>query len=270
MRRQLIRLPGGRFAMGSDDHDCNPGDGEGPVRTVAVAPFAIGATTVTNAQFAGFVKRTGHVTTAERFGWSYVFAGLLGPQAMPAVRGSEANAPWWLGVTGATWRRPEGPGSHITDRQNHPVVHVSYDDAVAYCDWAGSRLPTEPEWEYAARGGLVGARYPWGDDLRPGGRYRCNIWQGRFPTHNTAADGYVGTCPVTAFPPNGYGLYNMVGNVWEWTADGWSADGPPDARAMRGGSYLCHDSYCNRYRTSARMGLTPDSSTGNVGFRVAR
>jgi len=165
---------------------------------------------------------------------------------------------------GATWREPEGPGTQPLS--DHPAVHVSYTDAVAYCEWAGARLPTEAEWEYGARGGLEQRRYPWGDEPPDGGGWRCNIFQGTFPDEDSGEDGYRGTAPVTAFAPNGYGLHNMVGNVWEWV-DGWFA---PGNRVTRGGSYLCHDSYCNRYRTSARQGLTPDSSTGNVGFRVCR
>jgi formylglycine-generating enzyme required for sulfatase activity len=147
-------------------------------------------------------------------------------------------------------------------------VHVSWHDAAAFCAWAGTRLPTEAEWEYAARGGLEQARYPWGDELTPGGRHRCNIWQGRFPDVNTEDDGYLGTAPVTRYAPNGYGLHNMAGNVWEWTADRFSPGGDQEPRAMRGGSYLCHASYCNRYRVAARTANTPDSSAGNVGFRI--
>ena len=266
-RRETVALPGGIFAMGSEDDDVNPGDAEGPVRDVHVAPFRISPATVTNARFAAFVKRTGYRTTAERIGWSFVFDRYISPTA--PVRGTSSAAPWWVGVDGADWRHPEGPGSAITDRQNHPVVHVSQHDALAYCRWAGARLPTEAEWEYAARGGLEKARYPWGDELTPGGRHRCNIWQGPFPAQDVGEDGFRGTCPVTAYRANGYGLYNAVGNVWEWTADRWSPTGPVDDVAIRGGSYLCHMSYCNRYRVAARTHNTADSTAGNIGLRCA-
>src|SRR5262249_7969868 len=185
------------------------------------------------------------------------------------------------GVGRASWIHPEGPGSGVDERPRHPVVHVSWRDATAYCRWRGVRLPTEAEWEYAARGGLEQARVPWGDELTRGGDHRCNIWQGTFPSENTGDDGYLGTCPVDAFPANGFGLHNVAGNVWEWCADWWGVDhacGPvsdphgPDvgeARVVRGGSYLSHHSYCTRYRAAGRTANTPDSSIGNVGFRVA-
>ncbi|MFE3456707.1 formylglycine-generating enzyme family protein [Nocardiopsis aegyptia] len=267
----LVRLEGGAFLMGSEDARAYPGDGEGPVRRVEVEPFWIGPTAVTNAEFAVFADATGYRTDAERFGWSFVFGGLL-PDDFPPTR-AVANAPWWRQVEGADWRRPEGPGSSTADRADHPVVHVSWDDARAYCDWAGLRLPTEAEWEYAARGGLEGRAYPWGDELEPGGEHRMNVWQGSFPHSNTRADGWLGTCPVTAFAPNGHGLYNMTGNVWEWCRDRFDTAplaGDGARRSSRGGSYLCHESYCRRYRVSARQGLTPDSSMGNAGFRCVR
>lgn len=277
-----LLLPGGAFLMGTDDPVGFPADGEGPVRQVTVRPFRLARHAVTNAEFAAFVAATGYITEAERFGWSFVFHLFVPKGKKIAIAGTVGPAPWWLAVTGASWQAPEGPGSTSTGRRDHPVVHVSWHDAMAYCAWAGARLPTEAEWEYAARGGLVQRRYPWGDELTPGGTHRCNIWQGNFPTRNTAADGYAGTAPVGAFKPNAYGLYNVVGNVWEWCADWFSADyhltssredptGPPDgqARVLRGGSYLCHRSYCNRYRVAARSANTPDSSTGNTGFRVA-
>ncbi len=277
--RQLLELPGGRFLMGTDDPEGFPADGEGPVREVGVGAFRIAAATVTNAEFASFVKETGYVTDAERYGFSYVFGGFL-PAGLRAGSPTVAGTPWWHAVGGADWRHPEGPGSGFAARQQHPVVHVSWNDAQAYCGWSGTRLPTEAEWEYAARGGLAGRRYPWGDELAPGGREMLNIWQGVFPTANTGR--HRGTAPARAYRPNGFGLYNAVGNVWEWCSDWFSADhhrtgpradpaGPADgtARVMRGGSHLCHDSYCNRYRVAARSSNTPDSSTGNIGFRVA-
>jgi formylglycine-generating enzyme len=225
---------------------------------------------VTNAEFGAFVAATGHVSEAERYGWSFVFAGLL-PEHFPDTRGV-SGAPWWRQVEGATWRRPEGPGSSIADRADHPVVHVAWTDAEAYCEWGGVRLPSEAEWEYAARGGLVQKRFPWGDELTPGGEHRCNIWQGSFPDHNTVEDGFFGTAPVDAFEPNGFGLHNTSGNIWEWCADPFDAAAPAGTargKVIRGGSYLCHQSYCNRYRVAARSSNTPDSSTGHMGFRVA-
>nr|WP_285369943.1 formylglycine-generating enzyme family protein [Streptomyces sp. RKAG293] len=273
-------MEAGSFRMGSDDAWAYPGDGEGPVRRVDISAFAIDAHCVTNARFRAFVQATGHVTDAERYAASFVFAGLL-PDDFPPTRGVAA-APWWREVPSAQWRHPEGPHSDLTGREDHPVVHVSWNDATAYCAWAGGHLPSEAQWEYAARGGLEQQPFPWGGELRPGGRHRMNVWNGTFPQHNTREDGYLGTCPVDAFEPNGYGLYNTTGNVWEWTAGRFhpgssttSPDqdptGPPTgtARALRGGSYLCHASYCRRYRVSARMANTPDSSTGNIGFRCA-
>ncbi len=275
-------LEGGTFRMGTDSDVGFAADGEGPVREVELDSFAIGATAVTSNEFARFVNATGHVTDAERFGWSFVFQLFVGPEAERHVQGSPDGVPWWWAVEGASWRAPEGPGSDVGARQNHPVVHVSWNDAAAYCAWSTTRLPTEAEWEYAARGGLDQSEYPWGNELRPGGEYRCNIWQGEFPRLNTAEDGYAGTAPVRAFKPNGLGLWNVAGNVWEWSMDWFSPDfhidgprvnpaGPPKGteRVLRGGSYLCHDSYCNRYRVAARSHATPDSSTGNCGFRVA-
>ncbi|HVX43450.1 MAG TPA: formylglycine-generating enzyme family protein [Mycobacteriales bacterium] len=279
--RGLLPLGGGTFAMGTDDPTGFPDDGEGPVRNVTLRPFRIAPTTVTNAQFAAFVKATGYQTDAERFGWSFVFGLFVPPQLRAARPASPAEAPWWFAIEGAFWRTPEGPGSAVADRQNHPVVHVSWNDAQAYCSWAGVRLPTEAEWEFAARGGSEQTRFPWGDELEPRGRHRCNVWQGRFPTINTEDDGFVGTAPVKSFRPNGFGLYNVCGNVWEWCTDWFATDhmerpltdpcGPEsgESRVIKGGSYLCHASYCNRYRVGARSGNTPDSSTGNTGFRVA-
>lgn len=277
----FVVLPGGTFAMGTDGTYGYPDDGEGPAHPVTLSPFAIAPTTITNDRFAAFVAATGHRTEAERYGSSFVFAGLL-PDDFPDTRGVVA-APWWRDVEGADWAHPEGAHSSLEGRGTHPVVHVSWNDAVAYCAWAAARLPTEAEWEYAARGGLVQRRFPWGDELQPGGRHAMNVYQGRFPTRDTGEDGFAGTAPVGAFPANGYGLHEMTGNVWEWTADWfdprWYRVSPRDdprgpasgsARVMRGGSYLCHASYCNRYRVDARSANSPDSSAGNIGFRVVR
>jgi formylglycine-generating enzyme required for sulfatase activity len=274
-------IPGGTFTMGTDDPSGYPGDGEGPAHEVVLPSFELGIHTVTNAGFAAFVDATGHRSTAEELGTSFVFAGLL-PDGFPPTRGV-ASAPWWREVEGADWRHPEGPGSDITDRADHPVVHVSWFDAMAYCAWSATRLPTEAEWERAARGGLEGMHFPWGDEREPAGTHRMNVFQGTFPHDDTGADGWRGTCPVGAYPPNRFGLHETTGNVWEWCADWFDADtyrssprtsptGPPagSAKVMRGGSYLCHESYCWRYRVDARSASTPDSSTGNVGFRVAR
>lgn len=262
----LVKLPGCTFRMGTDDPDRILEDREGPVRPVTVAPFAIDVHCVSNARFAAFVDTTGYRTDAERFGWSYVFAKFL-PGRIRGASPRPDQTPWWCAVQGAFWRCPEGPDSDVGDRWDHPVVHVSWHDAAAYCAWAGRRLPTEAEWEYAARGDLDQARYPWGDELTPHGEHRCNIWQGRFPVHNSGDDGHLGTAPVDAYQPNGFGLHNVSGNVWEWCAD-WFDPGE-QSRSLRGGSYLCHDSYCNRYRVAARTANTPDSSSGNTGFRTA-
>lgn len=281
-RAGMVLLPGGTFRMGTDAAEGFPADGEGPSREVTVSPFYLSPHAVTNLEFARFVEETGYATEAERFGWSFVFHLFVSEATRATVRHAPGQTPWWLAVEGADWRRPEGPDSNAGDRPDHPVVHVSWNDAAAYCEWAGVRLPTEAEWEFAARGGLEGKTYPWGDLLKPGGVHQCNIWQGKFPVKNNASDGYAGTAPVDAYEPNGYGMYNMSGNVWEWCADWFSPDyhrttapdnprfeAPTGVRSIRGGSYLCHRSYCNRYRVAARSKNTPDSSTGNIGFRVA-
>lgn len=280
---RMVLLPGGRFLMGTDSPDAFPLDGEGPVREVTAAPFALERYPVTNELFARFVTATGYKTEAEIYGWSFVFWKHISRSRYPElVEDTVAQAPWWCKVPGAKWDAPEGPGSNIAQRANYPVVHVSWNDANAYTAWTGQRLPTEAEWEYAARGGLVQKLYPWGDKLRPEGKHLCNIWQGEFPNDDTADDGYAGTCPVDAFPPNGFGLYSITGNAWEWcadwfstdfhkTADGLNPQGPPTGtnRVVKGGSFLCHKSYCNRYRVAARSSNTPDSSTSNTGFRCA-
>jgi formylglycine-generating enzyme required for sulfatase activity len=257
-----VSVLGGRTTLGSEDPD-HPE--EWPVREVVLEPYRIAACAVTNAEFAAFVAATGHRTDAERFGSSFVFAGFL-PDDFPPTRGVAA-APWWREVPGATWARPFGPQSDLAGLDDHPVVHVSRTDATAYAAWCGARLPTEDEWEHAARGGLVGQPFPWGAELEPDGEHRMNVWQGTFPTQDTGADGWRGTCPVDAFPANGLGLHNSTGNVWEWCVGGWS--GSDGDGVSRGGSYLCHASYCRRYRVSARQRHSPDSSAGNLGFRLA-
>ncbi|MGA8994320.1 MAG: formylglycine-generating enzyme family protein [Nocardioidaceae bacterium] len=280
-----MTVPAGTFAMGDAFAEGYPADGETPVHQVRLEAFRIDATAVTNAAFATFVKETGHLTGAEVFGVSAVFH--LAFAANPDRRDRDVlnradRTPWWLAVRGADWRSPEGPGSDVSTRQNHPVVHVSWDDATAYAAWAGKRLPTEAEWEYAARGGLAGRRFAWGDELTPRQRWMCNIWQGEFPTSNTAEDGHLTTAPVKSYAANGYGLWCTAGNVWEWCADWFDAGayaasprqdprGPDrgEQRVMRGGSYLCHRSYCHRYRVAARSSNTPESTAGNIGFRCA-
>jgi len=292
----MVDLPGGAFLRGSDRFYAE----ERPAHQVTVASFAIDRYAVTNRQFAGFVAATGHVTVAERAPDPAQFPG-----ADPAllVPGSLVFTPtdgpvdltdwrqWWRWVPGACWRRPGGPGSDLAGKDDHPVVQVAYEDAVAYAEWAGKRLPTEVEWEYAARGGLGGATYSWGEELQPDGEPMANTWQGRFPYRNTGARGWVGTAPVGSFPANGYGLFDMIGNTWEWTADPWTPDlrgsvagtaarpaccGPgasPAAggdRVLKGGSHLCAPEYCLRYRPAARSAQSEDSSTTHIGFRCAR
>lgn len=281
--KEMVKLPGGSFLMGTNADEGFPEDGEGPVREVTVNPFRIDKTTVTNSEFSEFIQATGYKTEAEKFGWSFVFHLFLPSKLKKKELTSPPQTPWWKAVEGAYWRQPEGPGSSISNRMDHPVVHVSWNDARAYCKWAGKRLPTEAEWEYAARGGLKQKTFAWGNELKPDGDHYCNIWQGEFPDKNTEEDGFAGTAPVRRFPVNGYGLYQVAGNVWEWCHDWFSAtypmlkisdnpEGPDDgsAKTIRGGSYLCHHSYCNRYRVAARTANTPDSSTGNMGFRCVQ
>jgi sulfatase modifying factor 1 len=281
----MVRIEADTFRMGSESPAAFPADGEGPVRRVTLSAFCIAKRAVTNEQFAEFVRRVEYRTEAQRFGWSFVFRNHLVEQS-PASANQNYTLPgarWWVRVDGADWQHPEGPDSSILSRPNHPVVHVSWNDAVAYCAWAGYRLPTEAEWECAARGGLDQKTYPWGDDLTPEGRHMCNIWQGEFPDRDAGEDGFTTVAPVDSFRPNGFGLYNAVGNAWEWCADRfdpvWHVEaarldpvGPPsgETRVMKGGSYLCHESYCWRYRNAARTGTAPDSSTGHIGFRVVR
>jgi len=278
----MCAIPGGTFLMGGNDADGRPEDGEGPIRAVTLRPFLIDRAAVTNDCFAEFVRATGYVTDAERHGWSYVFRPEGVNNGVQARRASR-QTPWWVAIDGAFWIMPEGPGSSVDARGDHPVVHVSWRDATAYAAWAGKRLPTEAEWEMAGRGGLEQMRFPWGDDLAPDGIHKCNIWQGRFPDHNTREDGHLGTAPVLSFEPNAFGLHNVSGNVWEWVSDWWSTHwhaaetpftrdnplGPSsgELKVIRGGSFLCHASYCNRYRLSARSCSSPDMSAAHTGFR---
>ncbi|WP_246267008.1 formylglycine-generating enzyme family protein [Nonomuraea typhae] len=275
-----VAIPGGSFLMGDAFAEGYPADGETPVHLVRLPPFRMDATAVTAGMFAAFARETGYRTDAERAGSSAVFH-LAVAASRSDVLGVDPAAPWWVTVRGADWRHPFGPLSRAED--GHPVVHVSWHDAAAYCAWAGRRLPTEAQWEYAARGGLAGRRFAWGDELLPEGRWMCNIWQGRFPSDNTAEDGWPATAPVRAYPANGYGLHEMSGNIWEWCADWFdvafygrspvmspTGPGTGERRVIRGGSYLCHDSYCHRYRVSARSATTPSSSSGNCGFRTVK
>jgi formylglycine-generating enzyme required for sulfatase activity len=279
-RGRLLEIAGGRFRMGSDAAEGYAEDGEGPSRIVEVDAFRLASTAVSNAEFADFVRATRYVTDAERAGHSFVFWLQVPADVRRAVRRVPAGLPWWLPIEFACWQRPDGAGSSIAGRPRQPVVHVSWHDAVAYCDWAGRRLPTEAEWECAARAGLDGARFPWGDDAA-WLHERCHVWRGDFPS--APEPGWTpAPVDVDALPPNGWGLHHITGNVWQWCADWFSPthalDTPPanprqdratGRRSMRGGSYLCHASYCHRYRVAARSGNPPASTAGNCGFRVA-
>ncbi|WP_253279933.1 formylglycine-generating enzyme family protein [Phaeobacter sp. 11ANDIMAR09] len=273
-----VLIPGGASLLGTQNPQI-PDDGEDPMRKTRIKPFRMGATSVTNAQFKAFVEATGYVTEAERFGWSFVFWAQV-PESLGATQGV-IDIEWWRRVDGANWRDINGPGTMAEHwHPDHPVVQVSWNDARAYADWVGGRLPTEAEWEHAARGGMGDVRFPWGDqepndtDFQP-----CNIWQGRFPEVNTAKDGFAATAPAQFYDPNGYGLYNLVGNVWEWTAEAYRIKslkkhvrqrlaGMKGYKLSKGGSFLCHKSYCYRYRIAARSGTSPDSATTHQGFRV--
>ena len=285
----MVPIPGGTFTMGSEDFYAE----ERPLREVTVVGFSIDAHQVTAAEFRRFVRETGYVTLAERpldaadypdadpeliVPGSLVFRKTAGPVPLDDVRS------WWEYVPGASWKRPAGPGSSINGRDRHPVVQVAYEDAEAYAAWVGKQLPTEAEWEFAARGGLEGATFSWGDEHMPDGEPMANTWQGAFPWQNLREDGYEGTSPVGSFPPNGYGLYDMCGNVWEWTSDWFTTSGegaestpccaPPvlpgerfPRKVIKGGSHLCAPNYCLRYRPAARQGETVDTSTAHIGFR---
>ncbi len=298
---KMVNLPGGLFRMGSDHHYPE----EAPAHMVHVDPFAIDETPVTNDQFARFVAETGYVTQAEIAPRPEDYPGALPeylkpgsavfvPPDAPVPLG--APLPWWRYVVGACWRQPYGPASSIEGLGDHPVVQVTHADAAAYAAWAGKALPTEAEWEFAARGGLEGADYAWGDNLTLGGRHMANTWQGQFPTENLEEDGYARTSPVRAFPPNGYGLFDMIGNVWEWTEDWYVSRHASDAnkpccaprnprsvdragsidpadpaqiprKVLKGGSHLCAPSYCQRYRPAARQPEAIDTATTHIGFR---
>lgn len=278
VRAATARIPAGTAFIGTNKPYIRF-DGEAPLREKCVNEFLITQGTITNAEFAAFIADTGYVTEAEYYGWSFVFWSQVPDyvgetQAVP-------SAQWWRRVDGATWRSITGPRCFLIEElQDHPVVHISWNDAVAYCSWAGGRLPTELEWEHAARGGLADSRFPWGDaEPDDEANIFCNIWQGRFPRDNTVKDGYATTAPVNSFEPNGYGLYNMVGNVWEWTSDTWlpvsrradlqaNSNLNSSEKVAKGGSFLCHKSYCYRYRIAARIGNTIDSTTTHTGFRV--
>jgi formylglycine-generating enzyme required for sulfatase activity len=298
--RDMVWVPGGAFTMGSDAHYPE----EAPAHRATVDGFWIDAYAVTNAQFRRFVEATGYVTLAERAPDRALYPGakpsMLVPGSVvfrkPRERVDLSNHyNWWGYKPGANWRRPEGPASSLKGRERHPVVHVAYEDAAAYAAWAGKELPTEAEWEFAARGGLDGAEFAWGDEFAPGGKQMANTWQGEFPWQNLKHDGFEGTAPVGSFPPNGYGLYDMTGNVWEWTTDWYAgfqpvgdaccaAEAPrggdreasydpqqPEIRiprkAIKGGSHLCAPNYCRRYRPAARMAQPIDTGASHVGFR---
>ena len=285
----MIRIEAGKYSIGFEGPEAFESDGEGPVREITLDSYYLDQTAVSNAQFAEFIEATGYVTESETFGWAHVFIGQLSNSKQRKLRESKTvrGLHWWYAIEGAYWRKPEGPGSTIKKRMDHPVVSVSWNDATAYAVWAGKRLPTEAEWEVAARGTDNSQdMYPWGRELEPDGKHRCNVWQGDFPNKNSATDGYQWTAPVTAYRKYDNGFYNLVGNVWEWCDDRFHATwhareseatrtnpkGPAsgDSRVMKGGSFLCHDSYCNRYRLGARTANTPDSAATNLGFRCAR
>lgn len=283
----MIFIEGNIFLMGTDSDVGFVDDLEGPTTKVTVESFYIDRYTVTNEEFLAFFLATGYVTDAERYGSSHVFKLLLN-EAEREIYPTLSQTTWWHEVPGASWRKPEGKDSSIKARMDHPVVHVSRNDALAYCLWAGKRLPTEAEWEYAARGGLIGKQFPWGDDLHHDSKHYANVWQGSFPTMNTLEDGYLGTAPVDSYEPNGYGLCQTSGNVWEWclnpgiiplatfqqkNADQFLVENShysDGIYALRGGSFLCHCSYCQRYRVAGRNSNTALSSSSNVGFHCVK
>lgn len=270
-------IPGGTAYLGTNTTAGYKADYETPQLKKEVSPYQIDQYAVTNWDFQRFIDQTGYITDGEKFGWSFVFHLFLSDEAKREMKQVVDNTPWWCVVEGASWKHPFGPGSGIEGIMDHPVVHVSWNDASAYCKWTGTRLPSELEWEHAARGGTIDKIHPWGNELIVDGEYQCNTWQGKFPVTNTGEDGYEGTAPVNSFHPNQYGLYNMIGNVWEWCDDsffnkskGLEKEYDPNFAVLKGGSYLCHHTYCNRYRIAARIGNSKDTSTGNIGFRVVK
>lgn len=269
-------IKGGKFIVGTtdDDPDCIQEDGEAIRQTVVLQDFYLSKYPVTNAQFDQFIKETNYVTDAEKYGWSYVFHNFISTDDEHDIIGVADGTPWWNAVNGAYWRLPEGQSSTIEHRLDHPVVHVSWNDASAYASWANKRLPTEAEWEYAASGGVINQKFPWGNHLHEKNNHHANVWQGDFPYINSGEDGFIGTAPVNSYEPNTFGLYTMIGNVWEWSADSFTTRFPnvelnEHVKLIKGGSYLCHACYCNRYRISARTFNTVDSSAGHIGFRLA-
>lgn len=275
-RNELVLLNGGVFYMGTDNPKI-PADMESPSRAVHLDPFYIDKYAVTNEEFDEFAAATSFISESENFGWSFVFHSAISTSLLAGVTQAVKDAEWWSPVEGAYWYQPEGPGTDVFSKDNyrgsHPVVQVSWNDANAYCRWRGARLPTEAEWEYAARGGLQNKMFPWGNSMTPNETHRMNIFQGKFPGVNSKADGYEFACPVDAFPPqNDFGLYNIMGNVWEWVEDWWKDPNDLQLRekVKKGGSFLCHKSYCYRYRNAARTKSTPDSATLNGGFRCAK
>ncbi len=273
-----VEVNGGTALLGTNNPQI-PDDGEGPMCKKRVKPFRMGQAVVTNKEFQQFVNQTGYQTDAERFGWSFVFWSDVS-ERVPATLGVD-GAGWWRRVDGATWKEINGPGTEAEIwHPDHPVVHVTHADAKTYAKWVGGRLPREVEWEHAARGGLGDVRFPWGDsEPNDSDNYPCNIWQGDFPYFNTGRDGWKTTAPAKSFQPNAIGLYNMIGNVWEWTADAYQVKSRKKLvrqrmkqmrgfKVLKGGSFICHRSYCYRYRIAARTGNSPDSSTTHQGFRV--
>ena len=264
---KMEEVPGRSFTMGTNS-PVFVADREGPARRVTLDSFLMDVHEVSNNEFGLFVRETGYTTEAEKFGNSFVPEFFLSESLKAEIKQAVADAPWWLPVDGADWRHPEGPDSNIDSRGDHPVVHVSWNDAEAYCSWAGKRLPSEAEWEMTCRAGKEDRLFPWGNKWTPGDKHLANIWTGVFPEENTEEDGYRGTNPVTEYPATKLGHKNMIGNVWEWTEDWWS--GEEVDKVKKGGSFMCHKSYCYRYRCAARSQNTPDSSAYNLGFRCAK